>query len=154
KDWWNSIRGYNGWQDGDPAVVNYVGHPMMGSVTGFIEIQNDRDGKALTFSSSHEYWKSRARAMAFSAVYSAAFEVGPISEASLGNVGLVPNTSGMLDLVVTPIIGTAWLVTEDIVDRYIIAKLETRIHNRPAKIFLRGFLNPSRAFASMLGGKE
>jgi hypothetical protein len=59
----------------------------------------------------------------------------------------------MVDLVVTPTIGTGWLIAEDIVDRYIISKLESKIKNRPAKVFLRGLLNPSRSFASMLGGR-
>jgi hypothetical protein len=153
KDWLSSVRGYEGWKDGDPAMVNYVGHPMMGSVSGFIQIQNDRDGKAQTFGSGRDYWKSRARAATFAAVYSAFFELGPVSEASLGNVGLQPHTSGMVDLVVTPTVGMAWLVAEDMVDRYVISKLERKIKNRPAKTLLRAVLNPSRSFASMMAGQ-
>jgi hypothetical protein len=153
KDWFASVRGYDGWGDGDPAVVNYIGHPMMGSVTGFIEIQNDRDGKPVTFGANRSYWHSRARAMLFAGAYSAMFELGPVSESSLGNVGLQSHTSGVVDLVVTPTVGMGWLLAEDIVDRYVIAKLERRIKNRPAKILLRGVLNPSRSFASLLAGQ-
>jgi hypothetical protein len=154
KDWLSSIRGYGGWKDGDPAVVNYVGHPMMGSVAGFIEIQNDRAGKRQVFGRSERYWSSRVRALLFSAGYSALFELGPFSEASVGNVGRLSATSGMVDLVVTPTLGTGWLIAEDAVDRYVISKLEGKIKNRVVKILLRGGLNPSRSFASMLGGHE
>jgi len=69
-------------------------------------------------------------------------------------VGLDERTGGMVDLVVTPTIGTAWLILADIIDRYAIANLEKRIGNRPTKIFIRGFLNPSRSFANMMAGKE
>ena len=154
KDWMESIRGYDGWKDGDPALVNYVGHPMMGSVSGRIYLQNERDGKSQTFGRSKAYWHSRLRAMLFTAAYSTMFELGPISEASIGNVGKNARTSGVVDLVVTPTIGTGWLIAEDIVDRYIIDRLERRVKNRVAKIFLRGIFNPSRSFASALGGHE
>ena len=31
----------SGWNDGNPVITNYVGHPMMGAITGFVQIQND-----------------------------------------------------------------------------------------------------------------
>ncbi|MBM3794555.1 MAG: hypothetical protein FJW31_10900 [Acidobacteria bacterium] len=34
RDYLKSARGLNGWADGDPPIVNYVGHPMMGAVSG------------------------------------------------------------------------------------------------------------------------
>jgi hypothetical protein len=42
-DYVASIRQFNmrRWNDGDDFRVNYVGHPMQGAVSGFIEIQND-----------------------------------------------------------------------------------------------------------------
>jgi hypothetical protein len=153
RDWGRSIKGYDGWKDGDPFIVNYVGHPMMGSVAAFLYLQNDPKGRAQTFGMNRGYLGSRLRAMAFAAAYSTLFEMGPVSEASIGNVGLNSKTSGMVDLVVTPICGIGWTIAEDALDRYVVSKLEARIGNRVAKTFLRGLFSPSRGFASMLGGR-
>jgi hypothetical protein len=87
-DYFTSASALHGWKDGDPYIVNYVGHPMMGAVKGFIYVQNDPRGKGQVFGASPGYWKSRLRALAFSAAYSVQFELGPISESSVGNVGL------------------------------------------------------------------
>ena len=32
----NSLGNLHGWADGDRFLLNYIGHPMEGSVTGFI----------------------------------------------------------------------------------------------------------------------
>ena len=50
------------------------------------------------------YWKSRLRATAFSWVYSTLFEIGPISEASLGNVQREYPEVGFVDHVWTPVL--------------------------------------------------
>jgi hypothetical protein len=42
KGYADSLNGLHGWADGDPFIVNYVGHPMQGAVTGFLFAQNDR----------------------------------------------------------------------------------------------------------------
>ncbi len=42
----------------------------MGSITNALWIQNDPKGMTLEFSNTRPYWKSRLRAMGFSAVYS------------------------------------------------------------------------------------
>jgi hypothetical protein len=86
------------------------------------------------------------------------FELGPISEASIGNVGYDSNTGmsklGYVDLVVTPTIGTGFLIGEDIVDRYVLTKLEREIKNKYAKGTLRILLNPTRSFANVLRFKK
>lgn len=156
-DYFNSVKGLGGFGDGDEFYVNYVGHPMEGAVAGFIEVQNDPRGAKMRFG-QEGYWKNRLRAMAFSTVYSTQFEIGPLSEASIGNVGRdrrkdLPNGGqGFVDLVITPTLGTGWLIGEDALDRYLIQKLEVRTSNRFLKMMLRG-LNPGRAFANMLRGK-
>src|SRR5262249_36407961 len=37
----NSVGSLHGWSDGDPFIVNYVGHPMQGAVSGYIWTHND-----------------------------------------------------------------------------------------------------------------
>jgi hypothetical protein len=105
-----------------------------------------------------EYWKSRLKAFGWSAAWSTQFELGPLSEASLGNVGLKPNRTsrhpmGYVDLVMTPVLGAAWLIGEDLLDRYLIRFLERKIPNRTVTIIFRGLLNPSRSFANIHRGR-
>src|SRR5262249_19598205 len=104
------------------------------------------------------YWRSRLKAFSFSIVYSTQFELGLFSEASIGNIGMRPtyksrHPMGYVDLVVTPVVGTGWMVGEDMLDRYLIRRLENNIPNRTAQIVIRGFLNPTRSFANLMRGK-
>jgi hypothetical protein len=150
-DWYDSVASTHGWGDGDDFLTNYIGHPMAGGVVGNIYVQNDSRGHLTTFGKNPAYWNSRLKGMLYTAVYSTAFELGPISEASIGNVGHMGNSqSGAVDLVVTPLAGFGWQVGEDILDRYLIVKIENRIRNPVVLMFARSVLNPTRAFANMM----
>lgn len=110
-DYTQSIN-VTGWEDGDGVLTNYVAHPMMGAITGYIEVQNDSQGIAQEFNASSQYWTSRLRAMAWAAAYSTQFEIGPISEASIGNVGMKKGTSGWVDFIMTPAGGLGFILAE------------------------------------------
>jgi len=155
KDYLASLKGLRGWRDGDEFYVNYVGHPMQGAVSGFIQIHNDPSGVNEQVGRDKNYWRSRLKALGWSALVSIQFEIGPLSEASLGNVGMRPSEKSKhpmayVDLVVTPTVGTAWLVGEDALDRYLIRKIEGKTDNRVLRALVRGFLNPSRSFANLM----
>ncbi len=128
---------FNQWGDGDDFIVNYIGHPLEGAVTGYIQIVNDPKGRDLTFGKSRSYWTSRLRALAWAAVYSANFEAGPIlSEAALGNEGgyfykpgcdpylscakasnkPITNNTGWVDFTITPVVGLGWIILEDAIE--------------------------------------
>ena len=64
KGYLESVGNLHGWSDGDPALVNYVGHPMQGSLAGYIWLQNDRKFRNVEFGNNRAYWKSRLRATA------------------------------------------------------------------------------------------
>jgi hypothetical protein len=150
-DWFKSVKSTKGWGDGDDFLTNYIGHPMMGSVSGNIFVQNDPRGRNQVFSWNSRYWNSRFKAMAWSAFYSTQFELGPISEASLGNVGSTNESlSGFVDLVITPIAGFGWQVGEDALDKYLIVRIETWTQNHVILMLARSFLNPTRSFANMM----
>lgn len=158
KDYFTTVTKLRGWDDGDPFIVNYIGHPMMGSVTGYIQIQNDPRGIGQELGMSKGYWKSRLKAFGWSFVYSTQFELGPVSEASLGNVGIRPydgrkHPMAYVDIAVTPVVGTAWLVGEDALDKYLIRQLDQKIDNKVLRLLLRSFLNPTRSMANILRGK-
>jgi hypothetical protein len=152
-DYERSVRIPNRWGDGDGWLVNYVGHPGHGAAAGFVWTQRDPNSPSLDSGFSQEYWGSRLRATAWIAAYSLQFEVGLFSEASIGNVGKNPQTTGWVDHVVTPIGGLGVMIAEDALDRYVIARLERRIQNGFVRGALRTVLNPSRALANSASGR-
>lgn len=160
RDWANSVKNLRGWNDGDSPFTNNFAHPLQGGATGRIFINNSDRAKRLEFGKSKDYWESRMKAMAWSAVWSTQFEFGPFSEASIGNVGLRQknghSTMAWTDLVLTPVVGTGVLVGEDAIDRYILKNwLERKAGNKATtKIkFLRSVLTPTTAFSNLLRGK-
>lgn len=147
----NAVGNMHGWSDGDPFLVNYIGHPLQGSVASFIWIQNDAQRYRLAeFGESRDYWKSRLRATAWSWAYSTQFEIGPLSEASLGKVQNTWPQQGFVDHVITPAVGLGWTLAEDAIDKYIIKRFEERVENKWARMMVRGWLNPGRSAANAL----
>jgi len=149
KDYAASVKSLSGWDDGGRFFTNFVAHPMQGAMTGFIYVQNDPQAARQQFGRSGDYWRSRMRAMAWTAIWSTQFEIGPVSQASIGNVGLSGKQTWE-DIVVTPTLGTAWLIAEDAADRFITQRIEDKTDNFYIKIFSRMLLSPTRIFANML----
>src|SRR6185436_7766126 len=102
---------------------------------------------------SKEYWASRGRATAWAAMYSLQFEFGPLSEASIGNVGLRPGTTGWVDHVVTPAGALGFMIAEDALDRLLIVRIESWTENRLILALARMALNPSRTLSSGAQGR-
>ncbi len=160
KDWGRAVRNLRGWRDGDNTVINYVAHPLQGGLTGRIFVNNSDNASRQEFGLSKGYWKSRAKALVWSAAWSTQFEIGPISEASIGNVGFPrkdgSRSTGYVDYVITPTVGTGVLVGEDAIDKYVLKNwLERKSDGRlttKVKIF-RSLLTPTTSFANILRGK-
>ncbi len=147
KDYRRSIVLPRQWEDTDSWMVNYVGHPIHGAGAGIVWLDHsDKDRAASIFSPG--YLASRGRAAAFSAIYSVQFEIGPLSEASIGNVGLKPETAGWVDYVVTPVGAFAFMIAEDALDRYFVRWVEARVKNRVVRATLRLAFGPSRFLAN------
>lgn len=150
RDYVAAVKGLRGWGDGDPFIVNYVGHPFQGAVAGYIQIHNDPRFRRLEFSSARPYWTSRLRAMAYATAFSAQFELGPVSEASIGNVGKNRIGAGAVDLVVTPLGGLGVMLAEDFLDRFLVRRIERWTSQPVVRALARGFLNPNRSFANLM----
>jgi len=174
KDYWISANNFHmdHWGDGDDFLVNYIGHPMEGAVYGDIFLNNDPKGRAVRFGKSSTYWYSRLKAMGWATVWEAYFEIGPIfSEAAFGNEGgyyywpgcgrqlcdkphkPITNNTGWVDFVVTPLVGTGWIVMEDAIEREIVDRLADGSPALRYKI-LRGSLAPAHTFANLFAGKK
>src|SRR5215467_2007723 len=149
----NSAGNLHGWNDGDPFIVNYVGHPMQGAVSAYLWTQNDRAYRDIQFGQNRRYWKGKLRAAAFSYVYSVLFEIGPVSEATIGHIQSEYPQQGFVDHIVTPVIGLGWSITEDALDQYLIRLLEARSRNPWIVLLIRSGLNPSRSMANALAFK-
>lgn len=149
----NSVGALHGWADGDPFYVNYVGHPMQGAVSGYLWTLNEPRYRNVEFGKNPDYWKSRIRAGAFAWAYSEQIEIGPFSEASIGNVQASFPQQGFADHVVTPAVGLGWMIAEDALDRYLVRYVERRTQNRLVRILVRGGANPSRSLANVVSGR-
>lgn len=152
-DWRQSVGNLHGWADGDDFLINYVGHPMQGAVTGYIWVQNDPKYQMTEFGKNRAYWKSRLRATAFSWAYSEEFEIGPLSEATIGKIQARYPQQGYVDQVITPAIGLCWMIAEDALDKYLITRIESHTRNPWVKMFVRAGLNPSRSGANVMALK-
>jgi hypothetical protein len=164
---WNMRR----WSDGDDFLVAYIGHPMQGSVTEFIEIQNDPHARFLRIGKEKAYWKSLFHSFLWNTAFSTDQKVGPLGESALGSEGgytyvvgcpapckgynpavnKVTNNTGWVKLVSTPVVGTLWTLMEDTLDRYVSDPLQN--HLGPDRLFpeiVRGGLNPCRTLANFL----
>ncbi len=158
KDWARSVKNLRGWADGDGAFVNYVAHPLQGALTGRIFVNNSDRAKKQEFGNSKEYWSSRLKALAWSTAWSVQFEIGPFSEASYGNVGLTKKNGhspmSYVDLVITPTVGTAVLIGEDAIDKYVFKNWLEKGDSGKLKIkLLRCLFMPTTTFANILRGK-
>ncbi len=149
QDYVYSVSELRGWSDSDTFMAPYVGHPIEGSVFGFIFRQNDPRYKNVQLGDGRDYYISVLRSMAYSAVWHTQWKIGPISEASIGNV-MLHASPGFITLTDTPTLGALTMIGEDAVDRFLIMNLENRTTNRAVIILARSFLNPGRTMANMM----
>jgi len=162
---------HSGWNDGDPNWYGYVGHPIQGALTGFIQIQNDPSAEKLAFSKTKAYWWSRFKAFWWNAAYSTEWNLGPVSEVTVEKYGTKDRAPwnyngsfpcshhcltgvGQIDIVMTPLGGTGWLIGEDFLDKEIVQRLEGHTGNRLLVDTVRIGLNPIRTGANILHGKH
>jgi hypothetical protein len=148
--YFEALGAMHGWSDGDGYYENYLGHPIQGAVSGYIWVHNDPRYRAVQFGADRDYWMSRLRAYAFAWAFSEQFEIGPISEASIGQIQRYCCAYGFVDHVITPNGALAWMLAGDALDRYVTVPLENRTHNTAARILARVALNPTQSFANLM----
>ncbi len=151
QDYFDSVKALRGWDDGNRFFTNYIAHPMQGAMTGFIFTQNHDKYRDREFRNDERYWGGTLKAFLWSTAWSTQWEIGPISQSSLGNVGLYGHM-GMVDMVITPTVGTGLMVVEDVVDTYVIKHYEKA--GFTVKVILRMLLNPTRTMANLIRFKE
>lgn len=157
--WFDSDLGWSWqyWDDGNPLLDQYVGHPLMGGITNYLWIQNDPKGATVQIGQPG-YWKSRMRALAFTTAYHFEWKFGPFGEAGVGHIGdhgshIVHgkwrNDTGDVELVTTPVGGLLWTMAEDALDKKLVKPFEGKPRG-PAALLLISFLTPARSTANIL----
>jgi hypothetical protein len=165
--WWQA-----GWSAGENPMYNYVGHPIQGAMTSYIEIQNDPKSRNVEFSKSKAYWGSRLKATLWNGIYSTQWSIGPLSEMTVEKYGSkdrppwnANNTFpcdtktcywgvGKVNLVMTPVGGLGWLVAEDWMDKHIVRRVEGATRSRFLVDTVRCTFNPIHAGANILYGNR
>ena len=148
--YFKALGAMHGWSDGDSYYENYLGHPLEGAVSGYIWVHNDPRYRAVQFGADRDYWMSRLRAYAFAWAFSEQFEIGLMSEASIGQIQRYCCAYGFVDHVITPNGGLVWMLAGDAVDRYVTVPIENRTRNTILRIFARTILNPPQTFANVM----
>lgn len=165
--WWHA-----GWSAGEDPLYNYVGHPIQGALTSYIQIQNDPKSEKIEFSNTKAYWRSRLIATIWNTVYSTQWSIGLLSEPTVEKYGSKDrpawnangsypcNTKtcysgvGKVNLVMTPVGGLGWVLAEDILDKKIAERVEEHTQNRLLIDTVRSALNPIRGGANILHGNR
>jgi hypothetical protein len=152
-DYARSLNVPRTWSDGDSWGVNYIGHPIHGAAAGYIWLNHEPGSHDPSLGFSKAYWASRARASAWAAAYSLQFELGPASEASIGNVGMRHGTTGWVDHVMTPVGAFGFMVAEDLLQRHLVTRIESWTDNRLLRTVSRTVLTPSRTISYAAQGR-
>ena len=168
QDWFSTVAGYhfNRWDDGDKFITSDLGHPAQGAIVEAIFWQND-DRVRFSDQDFHSatYRHALLQAFAFATFDAVQWKLGPLSEASIGNVGLQVNwwdrecrqlktrcdpRTGMNDLVLNEVGGTAMTIGFQWLDKHVQKRLETRVQSRAVIDTTRLLTNPPQAVANIL----
>jgi len=154
-EWFACVGNLHGWSDGDSILTNYIGHPIHSSWAGYIEIQNDSEGRYLQFENSKRYWMSRLRALGWAELYEIQWHLGPISEASIGHVGRPgTHTLGYVNMVTSAPGGLGVIVLEDWLDKHVVKPREARTESLNKRRFYRMLFSPGRVVANLMRAEK
>ena len=167
-EWFSDVAQYRYglWNDGDKFFTSYIGHPLQGAVIEAIFWQND-DRVRFSEQDFHSaaYRKALLQTFAFAAVDAVQWKLGPVSEATIGHVGLPAHwwstpyfcnlahaychpRTGLNDLVMNEVGGTAMTIGFQWVDKHFQRPMENRINSRVLINTMRIFTNPPQSLAN------
>ena len=170
KEWFSDVAQYRYglWNDGDKFFTSYIGHPLQGAVVESIFWQND-DRVRFSEQDFHSaaYRKALLQAFAFATLDAVQWKLGPVSEASIGHVGLPAHwwnepyycnlfheychpRTGLNDLVMNEVGGTVLTIGFQWTDKHVQVPIERRFHNRAVIDTTRILSNPPQSLANLL----
>ncbi len=159
KDWFYVVKHYrySVWNDGDKFFTSNIGHPAQGAIIESIFWQNDdRVRFADQDFRSGEYRHALMQAALLCAADAVQWKLGPLSEATIGHVGLPTprqgdrDRTGANDLVLNETGGTVMMMGFQWLDKHVQRPLERRLPGHPVAInALRIFTNPPASMANL-----
>ena len=168
RDWFNTVSVYHfdNWNDGGKIITSYAAHPAQGATAQAIFWQNN-DHVRYTEQDFHSaaYRKALLQAFAFAAVDAVLWKVGPLSESSIGNVGLpvqwwdrncralhIPCVArtGVSDMVMNEVGGTAMTIGFQWLDKHLQKRIERRVHSRALINTTRMLTYPPQSLANIV----
>jgi hypothetical protein len=168
RDWFDTVSVYHfdNWNDGGKFATSYLAHPAQGATAAAIFWQNNDH---VRFSEqdfrSAAYRKALVQAFAFAAVDAVLWKMGPLSESSIGNVGLpvhwwdrdckalhLPciDRTGVSDMVMNEVGGTAMTIGFQWLDKHLQKRIEERVHNRVLINTTRIITYPPQSLANIV----
>jgi hypothetical protein len=168
RDWFDSVADYHfdNWDDGGKYVTSYFCHPMQGAIAEAIFWQNN-DHVRFSEQDFHSasYRHALLQAFAFATVDAVLWKVGPLSESSIGNVGLpthwwdkdckqihIPcvDRTGVSDMVMNEVAGTAMTIGFQFLDKHLQKRIEESTHSRAVIDTTRMLTNPPQTMANLV----
>jgi hypothetical protein len=168
RDWFNTVSVYHfdNWDDGGKYITSYLAHPSQGAIAEAIFWQNN-DHVRFSEQDFHNaaYRNALLQAFAFATVDAVLWKVGPLSESSIGNVGLpvrswdrdckalhIPcvDRTGVSDMVMNEVGGTALTIGFQWLDKHLQKGIEQRVHNRALIDATRVLTNPPQSMANIV----
>jgi hypothetical protein len=157
-DWFSVVENYRYtvWNDGDKFFTSNIAHPAQGALVEAIFWHNDDHVKMLDQDFHNpQYRKGLLEAFLFATVDAVQWKLGPVSEATIGHVGLPTryqgerNRTGLNDLVMNEAGGTAMTIGLQWVDKHLTRRFERGGHNRALVDTLRIFANPPQGLSNL-----
>jgi hypothetical protein len=167
-DWFSTVSTYDfgRWDDNDKFLTSNLAHPMQGAIVAAIFWQND-DHVRFSDQDFHSaaYRKALLQAFAFVTFDAFQFKLGPLSEASIGNVGLSAHwwdreckqlnirceeRTGLNDLVLNEVGGTALTIGFQWLDKHVQKRIEQRTQSRTLIDVTRMLTNPPQVVANII----
>jgi hypothetical protein len=167
RDWFDSVADYHfdNWNDGGKFFTSYMAHPAQGATAEAIFWQNnDRVRFSDQDFHSATYRKAVLEAFAFATVDAVLWKVGPLSESSIGNVGLpvhwwekdckqlhtCVDRTGVSDMVMNEVGGTAMTIGFQWLDKHVQKRIEHHVQNRAVIATTRMITYPPQCFANIV----
>lgn len=168
QDWFNSVSTYhfNRWDDDDKFVTSNLGHPAQGAVVASIFWQND-DHVRFSDQDFHSkaYRHALMQAFAFVTFDAVQWKLGPLSESSIGNVGLPTHwwqaycgqynircepRTGLNDLLLNEFVGVPMFIGFQWLDKHVQRRIEAGTPSRAVIDTTRMLTNPPATVANIV----
>jgi hypothetical protein len=172
QDYFETVSTYqfDRWSDNDKWVTSNLGHPTQGAIIANIFWQNN-DNVRFSDQDFHSAAYRKALLQTFAVVTVDAFQwkLGPLSESSIGNVGLPAHwyerdckqlhticepRSGLNDLVLNETVGMAMMIGYQWLDKHVQKRIEGATGSRAVIDTTRMLLNPPQTMANIIRMKR